>query len=145
MVAVCGSVDQLRAYDQTSARLPLERCKKTQWVHWLAFIAANRVVRLAEGKEISHICHNGRCLELAHLVAEDHQINSSRRYCKGKKCSEKHTATPSLHFCLLSLKKVIAYLKPMLLGCAPCFKSLVFSDIFLLTIFSHFCMKYSEM
>jgi len=78
-------------YGQTSARLPLERCKKTQWVHRLSWLVANEAVRLPEGKEVSHLCHNGRCVEPAHLVAEVHEVNSSRRDCKGKKCSEKHT------------------------------------------------------
>ena len=94
------------AYGQMSARMPLERSKKTQWVHRLAWLVANRSLTVPEGLEVSHRCHNGRCVEPTHLVAEDHSSNISRKDCKGKDCTKKHVPHCISQVILLKLSGV---------------------------------------
>lgn len=78
------------SYGQIFARLPMERSKKTQWVHRVAWMVANRAIKVPDGTEVSHLCHTGRCVEASHLLVEAHVLNQDRKSCKGRDCIKTH-------------------------------------------------------
>ncbi len=79
-------------YGKITGRMPLEKCKKTLYVHRIAYLVKERLVALPEGTEISHLCHNRRCVEPSHLRAEEHITNVERQHCKKQNsCTKNHT------------------------------------------------------
>ena len=67
-------------------------------VHRVALLQKIREISLPEGLEASHLCHNKRCMEPKHIVAEPHAVNMSRNTCVYMRaaigdpnyCSENH-------------------------------------------------------
>lgn len=49
--------------------------------HTLYYMCHHRVYALPPKWDVSHLCHNGRCLRLDHLVLEPHAVNTSRQKC----------------------------------------------------------------
>lgn len=61
------------------------------YVHRLAYMVSNKVVQLPQGLEVSHLCHNPRCVEPRHLCLESHEANSERITClKQGICTKLH-------------------------------------------------------
>lgn len=50
-------------------------------VHKAALLKKIRQISVPEGLEASHLCHNKRCMEPNHIVAEPHWINMTRTTC----------------------------------------------------------------
>lgn len=59
------------------------------FIHQLAVVAGGRGVQLLNTSgphathEVSHLCHEGRCFNPAHVVVETEGLNSARRSCVG--------------------------------------------------------------
>ena len=77
----------------------VERC------HRVSYMVAHEILRADmpcindNGKklEVSHLCHNGICVNPAHLVLETHETNLERISCKSQgQCTKQHQP-----FCLL--------------------------------------------
>jgi len=49
--------------------------------HRLAIIASDNGEQLAGGKHASHLCHNAKCVNPSHLIAEDNADNQKRKPC----------------------------------------------------------------
>ena len=49
-------------------------------VHRLAYIISHRLVKFPDG-DVSHLCHNTKCMNVDHMVLEDHITNNSRLSC----------------------------------------------------------------
>ncbi len=78
-------------YGIIKSKLPGELNSKTFGVHRLAYLAHNRIVNLPPDQEISHLCHQPRCVSINHLVAEPQDVNKQRAMCLDrKKCLELH-------------------------------------------------------
>jgi len=59
------------------------------YVHHLILILHNRkdeLRQLADGKQVSHLCHNPNCFQPEHLVVEDAAVNLSRNKCIRVSC-----------------------------------------------------------
>lgn len=54
--------------------------RTTIHVHRLAFTLQHRLQNFPVG-DVSHLCHNSKCVNVDHLVNEDHITNNSRRSC----------------------------------------------------------------
>jgi hypothetical protein len=52
-----------------------------QFTHRIVWMHANGSIK--DKFDVSHLCHNGKCIKLSHLHVEDHQYNVSRQGCKG--------------------------------------------------------------
>ena len=50
-------------------------------VHRVALLKKIRQVELPDSMEASHLCHNKKCMNIDHLIAEPHDINMSRYTC----------------------------------------------------------------
>ena len=57
--------------------------------------------------DISHICHNKMCINLAHLTREPHHINMARKQCCGTGICFGHNEQPNCIF--LGLTKIYVY------------------------------------
>jgi len=59
--------------------------RKEFYAHHIALVVANRDNELSQVRhlnyEISHLCHNPRCFNASHLVAESKAVNLSRLSC----------------------------------------------------------------
>ena len=64
------------------------------YVHQVALLKKLRCVKLPEGHETSHLCHNKLCINMDHLASEPHYINMSRVACANERLSR---GMP--HFC----------------------------------------------
>lgn len=73
--------------------------KTRERTHRLAFMASHKILRGdmprvdASGRtvEVSHLCHNGICVNPAHLVLESHERNLERICCKSRgQCTKLH-------------------------------------------------------
>ena len=73
------NADTSNKYVQTSRRI--NGIKITIRVHRVALLKKIRSVQVPEGLEASHLCHNKRCINLEHIVAETHAVNQSRIEC----------------------------------------------------------------
>ena len=49
--------------------------------HRVALLKKMNITELPEGLEASHLCHNKRCMNVDHIIAEPHDINMSRNTC----------------------------------------------------------------
>ena len=50
--------------------------------HRAIFMATNKVLLDNSDNDVSHLCHNARCININHLFLEHHTINMSRIQCK---------------------------------------------------------------
>lgn len=57
------------------------------YVHQVALLKKLGCVKLQEGHETSHLCHNKRCMNMDHLASEPHSINMSRVACANERLS----------------------------------------------------------
>ena len=94
MVWQRGPYRGTEAYGQMQIWIPLEGSKwETVRVHRLMFfVHSKRLDIKTEPQEVSHMCHNMRCVNIDHLVLELSVDNYNRDYCrKKKKCTDTHT------------------------------------------------------
>ena len=64
------------------------------YVHQVALLKKIGCIRLPEGHEPSHLCHNKQCVNMDHLVSEPHHVNMSRVACSNERLLRR-----MLHFC----------------------------------------------
>ena len=65
------------------------------YVHQVALLKKMNMVRIPEGLESSHLCHNKSCVNPEHLAAEPHNINMARVACVHERTAR---ALPSFCF-----------------------------------------------
>ena len=73
------------AYPYGSMRLKWPRPDDSSivmYVHRLVYLVNNNMETLPEGVEVSHRCHNSRCVAIDHLVAEPRATNADRQKCR---------------------------------------------------------------
>lgn len=72
-----------------------QKCRER--THRIAYMAAHKCLKSdlprtddsGRKLDVSHLCHNGRCINPAHLVLEPHETNLERMSCKcQKQCSK---------------------------------------------------------
>ena len=62
------------------------------YVHRLAYMVSRKVVELPPSLEVSHRCHNPRCIKPQHLCLESHELNSERITCRLQgMCTQNHS------------------------------------------------------
>jgi len=64
------------------------------YVHQVALLKKLGCVKLPEGHETSHLCHNKQCINTDHLASEPHNVNMSRVACENERVSRGMS-----HFC----------------------------------------------
>lgn len=63
----------------------------TPTVHRALYICHTQKVKIPPGKDVSHLCHVNLCVNINHLVLEDHTTNMGRLECHNDRvCSGKH-------------------------------------------------------
>ena len=72
---------------------------KTLHSHRLQYIVCNRELNLPDALEVSHLCHQPRCIEIGHLSLEPHAINADRQLCCNRGVCFGHGPYPN---CLLA-------------------------------------------
>ena len=55
------------------------------YVHQVALLRKLGCIRLQEGHETSHLCHNKQCVNMDHLMSEPHHVNMSRVACANER------------------------------------------------------------
>lgn len=77
----------------------------TKPVHRLKYALDNdiHVDSYPSGWDISHLCHNPRCLRSEHLHLEPHTINNNRIHCKNADFCTSHVGHPD---CMLHLVSI---------------------------------------
>ena len=77
-----GPCPQIQAYGRVRVKLPVAGSKsQVMYVHRLAYMTSRRVLELSPGLEVSHLCHQARCVEPTHLCLETHSTNQERVTC----------------------------------------------------------------
>jgi hypothetical protein len=56
--------------------------KKTLYIHRYSYMIFNRVFDLSNDMHVSHICHQRRCINPAHLSYEPNNVNQDRHVCR---------------------------------------------------------------
>lgn len=51
-------------------------------VHRVKYMCANRNLDIPRQMDVSHLCHNPKCVRLGHLSLEPHNVNMTRLECK---------------------------------------------------------------
>lgn len=72
-------------------------------IHRLALLKKMRVAHLDSSIEASHLCHNTKCMNMDHIVAETHESNQSRITCANERknmgnsnyCTGDHYGNPN--------------------------------------------------
>ena len=95
-----GATDSSKMYGRQKVRWPGSDVLKIDRVHRLSYMAHNNLtpdtMPTADKEgiklEISHLCSNSLCINIAHLTLEKHSINQERIHCKLQNyCSECHS------------------------------------------------------
>ncbi len=60
---------------------PHPRRGTTMPVHRLAYMLRERKLDLEQGLDVSHLCHNTKCINAEHLSLEPHGFNNTRQSC----------------------------------------------------------------
>ncbi len=55
---------------------------KVEYVHRLIYQCSHGIAELPQNMEVSHRCHNPRCVRVDHLVLEPHATNRDRAQCQ---------------------------------------------------------------
>jgi len=59
--------------------------------HRALYMCFTRTLELPPDMDASHLCHENKCVNISHLVLEDHNINMGRLECRNNGvCSRKH-------------------------------------------------------
>ena len=80
---LCSLEGKDRQYSTLTVRFPWETCKKTLYSHRFSYMIFNRVFDLSKDIHVSHICHQRRCINPAHLSYEPNHVNQDRQVCRG--------------------------------------------------------------
>lgn len=68
--------------------------------HRLSVICSDQIL-VPANLDVSHLCHNGLCINRAHLVLEPHSVNNARKTCINTGECKGHLQYPG---CMLHLK-----------------------------------------
>ena len=81
---LCSLRGKDRQYSTLTVRFPWETCKKTLYSHMFSYMIFNRsrVFDLSKDIHVSHICHQRRCINPAHLSYEPNHVNQDRQVCR---------------------------------------------------------------
>lgn len=61
------------------------------YAHRIVIFHHSGVTSLPSGSEVSHLCHNKRCINIDHLSVEPHAVNNTRIHCYNERhCSSNH-------------------------------------------------------
>lgn len=70
-------------YSTLTVTFPWNKKKKTVLSHRFSYMLRTKVFDLPENMQVSHICHNRRCVNPDHLSLEPNHINQDRQVCRG--------------------------------------------------------------
>lgn len=76
-------------YSTLTVTFPGIRGKKTLYSHRFMLMLYLKVENLPKHVQVSHICHNNRCVNIDHLSLEPEHVNKDRQICRGlipKRC-----------------------------------------------------------
>lgn len=77
-----GSTGRNGCYGVIHVRYPNAPRWTKVYVHRLAYMICYRVPCVhIEGYDVSHLCHNSKCINVHHLSLEPHGFNNSRQTC----------------------------------------------------------------
>lgn len=74
---------------------------KSFYVHRLAYMIHIRSFDIPAGMDVSHLCHNNKCITVHHLSVEPHYINNNRQNCVSEKSCSGHGVYPNCMFHLI--------------------------------------------
>ena len=72
-----------KPYSTLTVKFPWEPSKKTLYSHRFSYMLHNNVFDLSKEIQISHRCHNKRCVNPEHLSFEPEAVNKDRQICRG--------------------------------------------------------------
>ena len=81
----CDAVDKSPAHK--NGYIKVKTCGANDvYLHQLAIIASGDAAELIDAREngnneVSHLCHDVRCINRAHLCVEPREVNKSRNFC----------------------------------------------------------------
>lgn len=67
-------------YGVLNCKLPDARGWRQMHVHRLAYMMQHGILQFPNA-DVSHLCHNTKCVNVNHLVLEPHGFNNSRQTC----------------------------------------------------------------
>lgn len=70
-------------YSKLTVTYPWNKQKKTMYSHRYAFMLHTNNFELPLNMQVSHICHNKRCVNAEHLSLEPEHVNKDRQICRG--------------------------------------------------------------
>ena len=77
-----GAVTKDGLYGVCSYKDPITGSYKKKHAHRVVYMAHVADFRLNPSLDCSHLCHNARCVTVAHLSLEPHAVNNNRQHCK---------------------------------------------------------------
>ena len=82
--------EQRSRYIQTTCAFPGQP-RMTFYAHRLVYQLQNQLLSLPIHLEVSHLCHNTKCVRIDHLNLETKEVNDDRRHCKNQGvCTRDH-------------------------------------------------------
>ena len=72
-----------KPYSTLTVKFPWVPSKKTMNSHRFAYMIDKKIFELPKELEISHRCHNKRCVNPEHLSCEPDVVNKDRQICRG--------------------------------------------------------------
>lgn len=105
--------------------------------HRLAYMIRHRIAQFPDA-DVSHLCHNTKCMNVDHLVLEPHGINNSRRSCVS--CGRCLGHPDNLPPCRLDLKMphndIGKFYNNLIVGVGGAFGNVFFISLFIIFVFN---------
>ena len=70
-------------YSTLTVKFPWKEAKKTVSSHRFAYMLEKNCFELQKDMQVSHRCHNKRCITADHLSLEPEHVNKDRQICRG--------------------------------------------------------------
>ena len=68
-------------YGVINCKFPDARGWRQMHVHRLAYMVHHQNIFIDKSYDVSHLCHNSKCITVGHLSLEPHGFNNSRQSC----------------------------------------------------------------
>jgi len=76
-----GALTRDRRYGVSSYKDPVTGRYRKKHIHRLAYMVHVGDLYLNPRLDCSHLCHNTRCVNVAHISCEPHSVNNNRQRC----------------------------------------------------------------
>ena len=79
---LCKLGGETARYSTLSVTFPWIKLKKTIYAHRLIYMLNTKQFELPKDMQVSHKCHNRRCINMQHLSLEPQYVNRDREQCR---------------------------------------------------------------